>query len=128
MGEGRGWLARMLHRLTADTQELEAEDLRRAAIAEGAVPAAECRDGQDVLIAGFIRSVTTRARSGGSSLEVDVYDGSGTVTLVFIGRRHIPGIEAGRSLRASGRVVMQENRTIIFNPRYELLPAPSVNT
>nr|MDT0664476.1 OB-fold nucleic acid binding domain-containing protein [Micromonospora sp. DSM 115978] len=62
-----------------------------------------------------------RSRAGAPSLEADIYDGSGTVTLVFLGRKYIPGIEAGRSLKASGRVTVQDRRTTIFNPRYELL-------
>ncbi|WP_396230783.1 OB-fold nucleic acid binding domain-containing protein, partial [Frankia sp. EI5c] len=61
------------------------------------------------------------------SLEVDLYDGSGTVTLVFLGRKHIAGIEAGRSVKASGRVVLRDERTTIFNPRYELLPVSSTS-
>ncbi|KPM55519.1 DNA-binding protein [Frankia sp. CcI49] len=127
MGEGRGWLGRRFHRLTADNQELEDEDLQRASVAAGAEPMLACRDREEACVAGSIRSVTVRARSGGPSLEVDLYDGSGTVTLVFLGRKHIAGIEAGRSVKASGRVVVRDERTTIFNPRYELLPVSSTS-
>ncbi|CUU55827.1 OB-fold nucleic acid binding domain-containing protein [Parafrankia irregularis] len=127
MGEGRGWLGRRFHRLTADNQELEDEDLQRASVAVGAEPMLACRDREEACVAGSIRSVTVRARSGGPSLEVDLYDGSGTVTLVFLGRKHIAGIEAGRSVKASGRVVVRDERTTIFNPRYELLPVSSTS-
>ncbi|WP_041254804.1 OB-fold nucleic acid binding domain-containing protein [Frankia sp. EAN1pec] len=127
MGEGRGWLGRRFHRLTADNQELEDEELRQASVAVGANPMHACRDREEACVAGSIRSVTVRARSGAPSLEVDLYDGSGTVTLVFLGRKHIAGIEAGRSVKASGRVVVRDERTTMFNPRYELLPASSTS-
>ncbi len=123
VGERRGWWGRALHRLTADERELEAEDLQRAAQVAGAVPMSSCRDRDDACVAGTVRSVTSRSRSGAPSLEADIYDGSGTVTLVFLGRKYIPGIEAGRSLKASGRVAIQDHKITIFNPRYELLPA-----
>jgi hypothetical protein len=115
----------VLHRLAADDDELRDEDLRRAAEAEGAVPIGGCRDHDAACVAGTIRSVTVRSRAGAPALEVEVYDGSGCVTLVFLGRRQIPGLEAGRPLKATGRVSRDDRRTTIFNPRYELLPAPS---
>jgi hypothetical protein len=123
VGERRGWWGRALHRLTADERELEAEDLQRAVRVAGAVPMSSCRDRDDICVAGTVLSVTSRSRSGAPSLEADIYDGSGTVTLVFLGRKYIPGIEAGRSLKASGRVAVQDHKVTIFNPRYELLPA-----
>ncbi|MBL7495172.1 OB-fold nucleic acid binding domain-containing protein [Frankia sp. CNm7] len=125
MAEKSGWWGKVLHRLTAADDELEAEDLRRAAAAEGAAPIVGCQDHQEACVAGTIRSVTLRTRSGAPSLEVEIYDGSGSATLVFLGRRQIPGLDAGRSLKASGRISRDERRTTIFNPRYELLPASS---
>jgi RecG-like helicase len=127
VAERGGWWGRTFHRLTADDSELEAEDLQRTARAEGADPMGACRDHDDACVAGSIRSVTVRTRSGAPSLEVEIYDGSGTVTLVFLGRRHIPGLDAGRSLKAFGRVSRDERRAVIFNPRYELLPVSSAS-
>jgi RecG-like helicase len=125
VAERGGWWGKVVHRLTADDDELEAEDLQRAARAEGAVPIGGCQDHEAACVAGTIRSVTVRTRSGAPSLEVEVYDGSGCVTLVFLGRRQIPGLDAGRSLKATGRISRDDRRATIFNPRYELLPAAS---
>ncbi len=127
MGDRRGWWGRAVHRLTADERELEAEDLQRTVEEAGAVPMGDCRERQDVCVVGSIRAVTVRSRSGSPSLEADIYDGSGTVTLVFLGRKHIPGIEAGRAMKASGMIMNRDNRTTIFNPRYELLPVSSAS-
>jgi hypothetical protein len=123
--ERRGWWGRTVHRLTADEAELEAEDLQKISVAAGAVPVCDCGDRQEVCVAGAIQSVTVRLRAGSPSLEADICDGSGTVTLVFLGRRRIPGIEAGRSMKATGLLTHQDRRPTIFNPRYELLPASS---
>ena len=52
---------------------------------------------------------------------MELYDGSGTVTLVWLGRREIAGISPGRQLRATGRITTNGGRRVIFNPRYELV-------
>lgn len=127
VSKSRGWWGRTVHRLTADDQELEAEDLQRVARAAGAVPVGDCRERQDACVAGPIRSVRVRSQSGSPSVEAEIYDGTGTVTLVFLGRKSIPGIEAGRSIKATGLIMNRDNRSTIFNPRYELLPAPSAS-
>lgn len=127
MGERRGWFSRKLHNLTAEESELEAEDLRAGAEAAGARPMGSCADRSEVCVAGAIRCVTVKVRAGAPSLEADVYDGTGSVTLVFLGRRRIPGIEAGRLVKAVGRLTHQEQRATIFNPRYELLPVESAS-
>ncbi|MCK9878065.1 OB-fold nucleic acid binding domain-containing protein [Frankia sp. AgPm24] len=127
MGEPRGWWGRKLHRLTAGVNELDAEDLQAAAAAAGAAPVSRCRDRDEICVAGTIQAVTVRAGSGAPNLEVDLYDGSGTVTLVFLGRRNIPGLRAGAPVKASGRVTLSDDRPTIFNPRYELLPVSSAS-
>ena len=42
------------------------------------------------------------------------------VTLVWLGRRHIPGIQPGRAMTARGRIALRDNRKVIYNPHYEL--------
>jgi hypothetical protein len=43
--------------------------------------------------------------------------------LVWLGRREIAGISAGRSLEVQGRIGRHAGDRIIYNPRYTLLPA-----
>lgn len=121
-GDEGGRLRRAMRRLTAQTHELEAEELQRSAEDAGAQPVAECVDRMPATVFGTIRALTIRPRAGTPALEADLYDGSGVVTLVFVGRRTIAGIEPGRRLRATGRVNASEGRRVMFNPRYELLP------
>ncbi len=49
-----------------------------------------------------------------------VFDGTDPVTLVWIGRRRIPGIEPGKTLMVRGRVGDRDGQKVIFNPYYEL--------
>jgi hypothetical protein len=50
-----------------------------------------------------------------------LFDGSDTVTLVWLGHRRIPGIDSGRTLRVRGRLGKLENGTkAIYNPHYEI--------
>jgi hypothetical protein len=42
------------------------------------------------------------------------------MTLVWLGRRRIAGIEPGRRLVATGRVGFYNGRPAIYNPKYEL--------
>ena len=57
------------------------------------------------------------------ALVVDLYDGSRTINLVWLGRRTIGGIEPGTYLRASGRVTYTRGIPTIFNPSYEIVAA-----
>jgi hypothetical protein len=54
------------------------------------------------------------------TLEADLFDGTDVVTLVWLGRRHIAGIEPGRMLTVRGRVAVRDDRKVIYNPYYEL--------
>ena len=117
-------LRRVVQRLTASEAELDAEELRREAAALGCTPAGEARRGQLVSVTGRLRTVVYTPRTNLPTLEADLYDGSDVVTLVWLGRRHIAGIEPGRALTARGRVAIRDGRKVIYNPYYELETQP----
>jgi RecJ-like exonuclease len=118
-------LQRTLRRLASSNAELESEELQRNVRQEGAVPIRNCEDRQQVSLTGSISTVTITPRAGHPALEVELRDGSGAVTLVWLGRRQIPGIDPGRTLKIWGRISCHEGKRLIYNPRYELLPTPS---
>ncbi len=117
-----GRLRRALHRLTADEDDLQAEDLQVEVAQAGATAVARCSLGGEVCVAGTLRTVVLRPLAGTPTLEAELYDGSGAVTLVFLGRRRIRGIEPGRALVARGRLTRQDGRPTLYNPAYELRP------
>lgn len=112
---------RAVRNLTAETQELEADELQQQAVDAGATTVDRCGDRVPVVVFGTVRALTIRPRAGLPALEAELYDGTGTVTLVWLGRRTIAGVSPGRQLRALGRITTSEGRRLIYNPRYELV-------
>src|SRR4249919_1250628 len=120
-------LQRALRRFASSNAELESEDLQRKVREEGAVPIQECEDRQRVQLTGTVSTVTITPRAGHPALEVELRDGSGAVTLVWLGRRQIPGIDPGQMIKVSGRISCQDGRRLMYNPKYELLHTPAAS-
>jgi len=119
-----GRLRRALARLTAGEDEIEARDLQDESAQAGATAVSACPRNGAVCVAGTVKAVVLRPRAGAPTLEAELYDGTGTVTLVFLGRRRIRGIDPGRLLVARGRLTTHEGRPTLYNPAYELRPVP----
>ncbi|SDU74293.1 OB-fold nucleic acid binding domain-containing protein [Jiangella alkaliphila] len=120
---GKRGLWGAITRWVASDEEVEAEELRDDAREAGCQPLAGVEDRTTARVRGVLQSVTLQPRVGTPALEADLYDGSGAVTLVWLGRRRIAGISCGRRLVATGRVATLDGRRVMYNPRYELLPA-----
>lgn len=118
-----GVFRRAMHRLTSPDSVLEAEARQEDVAEQGGTPVGRCADRQQVCVVGMLRTVTIQPRGQSPALQAELWDGSGTVDLVWIGRRKIAGIEAGRVLRAEGRITQRDGQRVMFNPRYELRPA-----
>ncbi len=113
-----------LSRLVASQDEVHAEHEQQLATRAGGTPIAVLPPRCRVTVCGTLRSVTLRPRAGVPALEAELYDGSGSLYVVWLGRRHIAGIEPGRRLRIHGMVTRADGRRAVFNPRYELVPKP----
>jgi amino acid transporter len=83
----------------------------------------DCDERQVVSVAGTLRAVTLRPRGTSLTMEAELWDGTGEVTLVWLGRRDIPGIEAGRRIVVRGRMTSIKGERAIYNPSYELKSA-----
>ncbi|MCL2463888.1 MAG: OB-fold nucleic acid binding domain-containing protein [Micrococcales bacterium] len=110
--------------LASREQIAAAEERAEAARAVGCTPVSQLRDRARASVSGVLRSVTLRPREGVPALEAELYDGSGALDLVWLGRRRIHGIDPGRRLRAEGLVCDVDGRRTVFNPRYVLMPRP----
>ena len=119
-------LRKMLHRLTASVSELDREELRDwSAGVPGATPVAEVQPRQEVTVAGEITFLRIVPRPDGSPwLEATVADGTGSLVVMWTGRRSIAGIRGGQRIVVTGRGAPTGpgGRLLIYNPRYELLP------
>jgi hypothetical protein len=113
---------RAITRLVAPQQQVHAEREQEHAARLGGTPVTEISTRQRATVCGTLRSVTLRPRAGVPALEAELYDGSGTLAVVWLGRRQIAGIVPGRRLRVQGMVTQDRGMRVIFNPRYEIVP------
>jgi RecJ-like exonuclease len=118
----RGWLGRLGRRLVAEAEQLDADDLQDDVDRSGARAVATCAHGEPVTVTGRLRSVVYTPKETVPTVDAELFDGSGSVHLVWLGRRRISGIEPGRMVTARGRVAEHGGRLVIFNPWYELRP------
>ncbi|GAB3644621.1 OB-fold nucleic acid binding domain-containing protein [Glycomyces tarimensis] len=127
-----GW-RQWVRRLAAPSRELFAEEVRDELTAsklgrEGLsdvdhTPVDQLRPRQSATVAGRLRTVVLRTEGRSPSVEVELFDGTGQVGLVWMGRRRIVGLEAGTRIVARGRVAQgSDGRLLIYNPTYELRP------
>lgn len=121
MAKDDGYLRRLSRRLTEDPEQRDAEELTDKAVSTGAQRAIDCQRGQEVTVVGVLRSVEANAKGCAGGMRAELFDGTDTVTLVWLGQRRIPGIDSGRALKVHGRLGTLENGSkAIYNPHYEI--------
>ncbi|MGI9125026.1 MAG: OB-fold nucleic acid binding domain-containing protein [Mycobacterium sp.] len=121
MATAEGFVRRLARRLTEHPEERDAEELTGEAANTGAHRAIDCGRGQEVTMIGELRSVETNPKGCAGGVRAEFFDGTDTVTLVWLGQRRIPGIECGRMLKVRGRIGMLDNgNKAIYNPHYEI--------
>lgn len=109
-------------KLRADSSEINAnrlvnrfEDLGHAKI--GSISARE-----RVTICGEIKRMSVKPRSGIPAVELVLNDGTGDATVIFSGRRQIPGIHHGQCLEVTGVAFADHGVNVFLNPAYIILP------
>jgi hypothetical protein len=89
--------------------------------AENVTPIGKIEWRKRAQVQGRVTSIKTSPRGSAPTLEVEIWDETGGVSLHFLGRRDIAGLEVGSQLRAEGMVGEEEGSMVILNPSYELL-------
>jgi len=89
--------------------------------AEDVTPIGEIEWRKRSKVHGRVTSISTAPRGSAPMLQVEVWDQTGGITLSFLGRREIAGLEVGMEMRAEGMVGEEEGELTILNPSYELL-------
>jgi amino acid transporter len=75
-----------------------------------------------VSVIGRVRAIEIRPVEQNCVFEATIADGTGSLTAMWYGRTHIPGVEPGARLRLDGKVSMREGGPAMINPAYQLLP------
>lgn len=106
----------------ANSSDMHARDMLKTYVEPGHDTIADAQDRARVRLRGTLRTVTLRPRGGVPALEAELFDGAGSLTIIWLGRRRIIGIDPGVSIEVEGRVGTHEGQRVIYNPRYQLLP------
>ncbi|HZE41848.1 MAG TPA: OB-fold nucleic acid binding domain-containing protein [Stackebrandtia sp.] len=114
-------LTGFMKRLTASEEDLYAEQVREESDRPGCTRCNKVGPGKLVKIAGRVTTVVFTPAASMPVLEAELFDGTSTVTLTWLGRHRIVGVEPGRKLVAAGRVAVRDgDRKVIYNPWYEI--------
>jgi hypothetical protein len=112
-----------LHRLTVNPHKLDADELADE-VSQLSCMRVDCLSrGSYAIVAGRLRSVVYNPHGDVQTLEAELYDGTASIELVWLGQRRIAGLEPGRRLLARGRVGEHDGQMAIYNPWYSLRSA-----
>ena len=89
--------------------------------AENLTPIGKITWRQRAHVQGRVTSIKSAPRDSAPIVEVEMWDETGGVTLQFLGRREIAGLDVGSQLRAEGMVGEADGSLTILNPSYEII-------
>jgi amino acid transporter len=89
--------------------------------ANGVTSIAALEKARKATIEGRVSSVEIRPVENSCVFEATIADSTGSLTVMFYGRTHIPGLEPGVRIRLDGKVSMRTGGPAMINPAYELL-------
>ena len=82
----------------------------------------EVAERQRASLFGVLRSVTFPAPTGAGSFTATLFDGTGSIDVVWLGRKSVPGIKAGIRLAVQGMVIARSNGLCVINPTFQIEP------
>jgi DNA/RNA endonuclease YhcR with UshA esterase domain len=88
---------------------------------DGAIAIADVVWRQRVKVAGRVHAMRIQPWAGVAALEITLVDGTGGITVAFLGRRSVPGIGCGTRLVVEGMAGDHRGRLAIVNPLYEII-------
>ena len=111
---------RFFRRMAESDEQRYAEEIQAwAANVPGSVRIAEAPPRSRVKLAGVVRRITVRPLEGNESLEAILSDGTGEVTVVWMGRRAIRGLSLGTRLVVDGLLAERRSEKRMVNPSFE---------
>jgi amino acid transporter len=72
-------------------------------------------------VRGQVTAIRTAPSGGAPRVDVEVWDTTGGITLQFLGRREIAGLDVGSTICAEGMVGETQGSLTILNPSYEIV-------
>jgi amino acid transporter len=75
-----------------------------------------------VTLAGRVRSIRVAPLHDAPTLELVLVDATAAISVIFLGRRSLAGVDVGTRMIVDGTVGIHKARLAIMNPKYQLLP------
>lgn len=119
MGLGDGFRRFFRRMAESDEQRLGEEIQAWASEVPSAVPISEAPSRIRVTLAGVVRRITVHPEHGLEALEALLYDGTGEVSVMWMGRRSIRGLSLGTRLVVEGVIADQRKGRRMVNPSFE---------
>ena len=113
----RSWLRSFY----ASDEELAAYELTEQAEIRGSTLIEEIDRGKPIQVTGVVKSATVRPNTQVPTYEVEVFDGSGSLTVIWQGRKHVTGVEPGTRIEVEGRITFLSGKPCLHNPVYKIL-------
>jgi amino acid transporter len=89
--------------------------------AENLLPIGTASWRQRAHVRGRVTSIFTAPTGSAPGLDVEIWDETGGITLHFLGRRTIAGVNVGSTICAEGMVGEANGHLTIMNPSYEIV-------
>ena len=107
-----------LRRIRKDRSTIVADEVLPP---DGCIPISTVVHRRPARISGRVHAIRVQPRAGVATLECTLADSSGSITVVFLGRRRVPGISVGTRLIVDGVVGDHHGNEAILNPTYEII-------
>lgn len=107
--------------INASNEDLAAEELAEQSETRGSTLIEEIERGKHIQVTGVVKSLIVKPNSQNPSFEIEVFDGSGILIVIWQGRRKISGIEPGTQIEVEGRITHMGAKPCLHNPIYKIL-------
>ncbi|GDX17211.1 hypothetical protein LBMAG05_05070 [Actinomycetes bacterium] len=105
----------------ASDEELAAYELFEHSSNRGSTLIEEIERGETIQVTGVVKTATIRPVNQVPAYEVEIFDGSGSLIIIWQGRKHVAGIEPGTRLEVEGRITFLSGKPCLHNPVYKIL-------
>ena len=105
----------------ASDDELAAYELSEQSATRGSTLIDEIERGETIQVTGIVKTATIKPNSQVPAYEVEISDGSGSLIIIWQGRKHVAGIEPGTRIEVEGRITFLSGKPCLHNPVYKIL-------
>lgn len=105
----------------ASDEELAAYELSEHSATRGSTLIEEIERGKTIQVTGVVKTATIKPNNQVPAYEIEIFDGSGNLIVIWQGRKHVAGIEPGTRLEVEGRITFLSGKPCLHNPVYRIL-------